>query len=558
MQLKPLLKDQTFSGVGRIFPAVFWLLLLTLVCFYAIRPIMDFDFWWHLKTGEIILQQKALLDIDPFNYTGEIIVKGREAVILNGYWLWQVSAAFLFSVWGFNGIIFLKLATAALTAWALHYHLQRQQLPETARILLVTLGTVVIVTVYNLERPQLFSILFLTLLIGMIADICRGNSPSRILWPVMIIWANIHGGFVVGDILLLLALLGFGIQYRHDRQKLGRLAFWSITGVLASFVNPNGWNACIETFNLMGDSFGTVFVSEYRSSWALYTGTSKLAALCLWAIALLHLTSLYIHPRRYWPEIFISLFIIAFGLKYIRNTGFIAISLLPVTGYYLAQALARRQKIFPKSVHLVIGIVCTALVASLILNEWRIKKASPGPIFYTMPVEMANFLKIAGLSGNLFNDYGTGGYLDWALYPQWKTFIDGRGLDTKVSQHYLKIALTSTELAEGKPLYELLLDRYKIDVIAMRTSVASGNLQPLLRVLLANPDWTPLYLDWMSFVLVRNTPHNLASIQKYGMDKALFLESMLATTLSILRTNPGDKTFMTLYNDLLALKGESL
>jgi hypothetical protein len=162
------------------------------------------------------------------------------------------------------------------------------------------------------------------------------------------------------------------------------------------------------------------------------------------------------------------------------------------------------------------------------------------------------------LSGNLFNDYGTGGYLDWALYPQWKTFIDGRGLDTKVSQHYLKIALTSTELAEGKPLYELLLDRYKIDVIAMRTSVASGNLQPLLRVLLANPDWTPLYLDWMSFVLVRNTPHNLASIQKYGMDKALFLESMLATTLSILRTNPGDKTFMTLYNDLLALKGESL
>lgn len=556
--LKSSLKARTFTNGSRFFPSVFWTLLLTLVGFYAIRPIMDFDFWWHLKTGEIMLQQKALLGIDPFNYTGDIIIKGRESVILNGYWLWQVSAAFLFAVWGFNGIILLKLVTAALTAWALHHQMQRQQLPETVRILLVTLGTVIIVTVYNLERPQVFSIIFITLLIGMIANIRTGESPSRMLCPMMILWANIHGGFVVGDILLGLALLGFLIQYRHDRKKLGKLVLWCLAGVLASFVNPNGWNAFIETFNLMGDSFGTAFVSEYRSSWALYSDTSRVAALCLWAIALLHVTALLLYPRRYWPEIFISLFIIAFGLKYIRNTGFIAISLLPVTGYYLAQALNCWKKNFPKYIHLLICIACTALLASQVIKEWRINKASAGPIFYTMPVEMANFLKHAGLSGNLFNDYGTGGYLDWALYPQWKTFIDGRGLDTKVSQHYLKIALASTELAEGKPVYELLLDHYKIDVIAMRTSVSSGNLQPLLRVLLASPDWTPVFLDWMSFVLVRNTPHNTTSIKQYGIDKVLFLESMIATTISILRTNPGNKTYLTLYNDLLALKGETL
>lgn len=518
---------------------------------------MDFDFWWHLKTGEVMLQQKALLGIDPFNYTGSNIIKGRESVILNGYWLWQVSAAFLFAGWSFNGIIFLKLVTAALTAWALHYQMQRQQLPETVRILLVTLGTVIIVTIYNLERPQVFSILFLTLLIGMIANIRSGENPSRLLCPMMILWANIHGGFVVGDLLLGLALLGFVIQYRHDRKKLGKLILWSLAGVMASFINPNGWNAFIETFNLMGDSFGTVFVSEYRSSWALYSDTSKVAALCLWAISLLHMTALLLHPRRYWPEIFISLFIIVFGLKYIRNTGFIAISLLPVTGYYLAQVVGSWKQNFPKFIHLVICIACTALISSFVLKEWRIKEASPGPIFYTMPIEMANFLKVAGLSGNLFNDYGTGGYLDWALYPQWKTFIDGRGLDTKVSQHYLKIASASREFAEGKPLYELLIDRYKIDVIAMRTSVASGNLQPLLRVLLANPEWTPVFLDWMSFVLVRNTPHNIASIQKYGIDKTLFLESMIATTISILKTNPGNSTFLALYSDLLTLKGET-
>lgn len=556
--LKASLHSQTLTNLDRFLSLVFWVVLLTLICLYAIRPIMDFDFWWHLKTGEVMLQQKALLGIDPFNYTGAGVIMGRESVILNGYWLWQVSAAFLFEVWSFNGIILLKLVTAALTAWALSFQMQRQQLPEEIRILLVTLGTVVFVTIYNLERPQVFSILFITLLIGMIADIRTGERPSRLLCPLMVLWANIHGGFVVGDILLVLAILGFLIQYRHDRKKLGRLVLWAFAGVLASFVNPNGWNAFIETFNFMGDSFGTVFVSEYRSSLALYNETSRVAALCLWAIALLHLTALGLSPRRFWPEIFISLFIIAFGLKYIRNTGFIAISLLPVTGYYLVQAVNSCKINFPKYLHLVLVIACTALLASLTLNEWQIKKSSSGPIFYTMPVEMGKFLKSAGLSGNLFNDYGIGGYLDWALYPQWKTFIDGRGLDTKVSQHYLKIALASKDIAEGRPVYELLLDRYKIDVIAMRTSISSGNLQPLLRVLLASPEWAPVYLDWMSFVLVCNTPHNSASLQKYGIDKNLFIDSMIATTVSILKTSPGNPTYLTLYNDLLALKGETL
>jgi hypothetical protein len=190
----------------------------------------------------------------------------------------------------------------------------------------------------------------------------------------------------------------------------------------------------------------------------------------------------------------------------------------------------------------------------MILKEWHIRKASSGPIAYTIPVEMANFLKNSGLSGNLFNDYGIGGYLVWALYPQWKTFIDGRNLDANVSRHYKAIAFVSMDVADGKPLYEMLIEQYQIDVIAMRTSVSNGNLQPLLRVLLSSPDWTPVFQDWMSFVLVRNTPNNKTPIQQHGIDKSLFVESMLETTISILRTNPGNKTFSLLYNDLVALK----
>lgn len=544
----------SYLTLGKFLHSVFWISLVTLVLFYATRPIADFDFWWHLKTGDVMLQQRALFKIDPFNYTGESVVHSRESVILNGYWLWQITASFLFGVGGGSGIIFLKILTAGLIAWALHHQMVRQQLSELTRITLITMGTLIIISVYNLERPQVYSILFITLLIGNIARIRMGHDPSRMLWPMMVLWANIHGGFVVGDILLGLAAAGFLIQYRHDGKRLISLLIWAFTGILASFINPNGWNAFHEVFNFMNNSLGPAFVSEYRSSWFLFSNISKMSAVFLWTIVIIHFIGLLVVSQRYWPEIFISLFIIVFGLKYIRNVGFIAVSLLPVTGWYLERTLGSFKKSFPEHARILICAVCTVLISWLTLHEWRIKKASTGFITNNFPVSMANFLKTSELSGNLFNDYGIGGFLDWSLYPRWKTFIDGRELNTRVSDHYLKIALTSMEIAERKPLYELLLDRYRIDVIAMRLSISSGQLQPLLKLLIFNPNWTPVFQDWMSFVLVRNTARNFNSIQKYGIDKSRFLDTLLQTSYNMAKEQPDSPTYSVLYNDALSVK----
>jgi len=534
----------------------FWLAFLTLVSLYAIRPIMDHDFWWHLKSGEVILQQKALLSIDPFNYTGDIIVKGREYLILNGYWLWQIAAAGMFAFFGFNGIISLKIITAALISLTVFYQLKRQNLTGPVSVTLVTFGSMIFVSIYNLERPQVFSILFLTILIGMISQIRAGTPPSWMLLPMMTLWANIHGGFVVGDILLGIAAVGFLIQYHHEKEHLIRLLFWSLAGILASFANPCGWTALIEAFNSLHNPL-TASNVEYRSTWAMFFTGSRFEAITLWIISLFHFIALLLVPRRNWPEIFISVFVIAFGLMYLRNTGFIAVSLLPVTCYYLEEAMKNRISGLTPYVRWILFLACSVLIFWMGLQEWQLRKTSSGPIDSTFPVEMANFMKSSGLSGNLFNGHEIGGYLDWALYPQWKTFIDGRELDPQVSKHYLAIALASMEVAEGKPRYELLLDRYRIDVIAMKTTLFRGNLQPLLQVLLASPDWTPVFQDWMSFVLVRNSGHNAEPIRRYAIDKALFIDNMLTTAASILKTNPGNKTFLTLYNDLVLYKART-
>lgn len=534
---------------------LFWTTLVVLLLLYASRPILDPDFWWHLKTGELMLQQHGLLAGDPFNFTGDGIVRDSQAVLLYGYWLWETVTSLLYRTLGFPGIFLLKVVTLALLSWAVLFEMSRQQLSQFTRIVLTGLGALLVINVYHLERPQVFSFLFMTLLLGMIARLRQGERPSRLLFPLMILWANIHGGFVIGDILLLLAVAGFLIQYRHERGRLVSLSLWALGGILASFVNPAGWTAFLKLYQFMSSSVGPEHVLEYRSSLQLYLLQSKVAAASLWGIAALHLIGLSLVSRRYWPEIFVSLFIIAFGLAFIRNTGFVAVSLLPMTGWYLEQACAGLDGRLCRHPRAVSCALLVAIIAWLALGEWQEHRTTHGPIANKFPHNMATFLKSSGLSGRLFNDYNAGGYLDWALYPQWQTFIDGRELDARVSHQYLQIAAGSTKLTNGRPYYALMLDRYRIDVVALRLALPDGRLQPLLKLLLLDPQWVPVFLDDQSFVLVRNTPGNAAAISRHALDKPFFLDMLTRLVAGYVNRSPRATPLTVLYADTLSYTG---
>ena len=534
---------------------IFWLSLCGVLLLYLTRPIRDCDFWWHLKSGDLILQHRALLKADPFNYTGDGIVRGFQAVLLKGYWLWELFASISFNAFGFYGIYLIKLVTVALLVGAFLHEMLRQRLSQFTTVLLTGLGAVVLVNVYNLERPQMFSFIFMTLLIGMLSRIRQDEPASPMLFPVMFLWANIHRGFVIGDILLGLAILGFLIQFRHVKRRRNIHVGWAFCGMLVSLLNPNGWTTITELYNFMQNSIGPTNISEYQSSLQLFLTQSKLAALCLWVLATIHLAGLLLVSRRFWPEIFVSLFIIVFGLSYIRNTGFVAASLLPMTGWYFEQAYSRFQGRLPRHFQSVGCTVIVLVVLWLGYGEIEARKTSQGPVLNYFPISMGNFLQSSGLSGNLFNEYDDGGYLDWALYPQWQTFIDGRELDTGVSKQYLKIAAGLLENVNGKPYYEVMLDSYQIDVVALKIGAADGRLQPLLKLLLNQPEWIPVYLDNLSFVLARNTPQNAAAIQRYGLDKTAFVELMTKKIGDNLAGSPNSRYLAVLYADALIYVG---
>ncbi len=239
---------------------------------------------------------------------------------------------------------------------------------------------------------------------------------------------------------------------------------------------------------------------------------------------------------------------VGFGLKYMRNVPFIAVSLLPMSGWYLDQAVARMGCTRTHLWRTGIVILLSVLLGWQITKEWQ-KRDNGWPVVNSYPKDMALFLLNSGLSGQLFNDYGAGGYLDWALYPKWQTFIDGRGLDYRVFDHFKEIIIADKR-------HGVLLEQYKIDVVALPISTGGGRVQPLLISLLNNPRWTPVYLDGKFFVLARSSEKNNPAINRHKVDKIYFLDSILTLYNGYVNKSPEDLKLMACYTELLSYAGK--
>ena len=128
--------------------------------------------------------------------------------------------------------------------------------------------------------------------------------------------------------------------------------------------------------------------------------------------------------------------------------------------------------------------------------EWKIPKGA------------ADFLAAHHITGPMFNTYEYGGYLIWRLWPEQRTFIDGRALSESVFQDYARI-LYNHDASDGLPSGEDLLNRYGVQVIVMNTFEYATGPVYLLAPALADPAqtaWKLVYNDAQALVFMRTPP----------------------------------------------------
>ena len=247
----------------------------------------DGDTLWQIRTGEWILDHRAIPAVDPFSFTA-----GDKPWFAHE-WLAEVLLALAHRAGGMAGVMTLAAAAAGLTA-AVLLHRLRQFLPGIYAVL----GLIVALSnaaPSMLARPHLLAWPCLVLWCGgLVAARARRTAPSPALLPVMLLWVNLHGSFILGLLLPLPFLLEALLDKGADAKRVLRpwalflLGAWAI-----ALANPEGLGGVLFPFRHIGMAslawalmvickpfMGVMLLYPLvRRQWHMVIGTMSLAAL---------------------------------------------------------------------------------------------------------------------------------------------------------------------------------------------------------------------------------------------------------------------------------------
>lgn len=442
-----------------------------IVLFLSIEPIKNYDIWWHLKTGELIVETGKIPKSDIFSYTS------FGASWINHEWLAQVLLYMAYKVQGAYGLVLLRTILLTFTFFLI-YRRNKLFLTSYSNALALSL-TAMISHISWLNRPLLFGFLLLSATIYLM-DLKRftGNDRSWILIPVFLLWANLHGSFIIG-------LLTVAIYTFTDKRFFSRNILVLILGTGATLINPYTYRTLLYPLQYTGVSVHTRFIEEWQSP-SFHTITAFEIAI------LLSLLALAIAPKVDLTDLIMILVFSHLGLFAQRNTALYAILVVPLIFRYLEKGI---QLNLPTSFLRSFSI--SFLILGALLFGWSLSNRLD-----TLPLEEQNYPVRASqylqnhpeLSQHkMVNTYEWGGYLIWNLHPTYKVYIDGRAdLHGSLLEEYQAI------MAAGPFTQELLLRR-DISLVIIKKGSALDNL------LRTEPGWQETYSDDLTIVHIKNS-----------------------------------------------------
>lgn len=483
------------------------LTLLVVLGLLYIHPVYDPDFWWHLKSGELIWQSLAIPTTDIFSFTTyEAALSPAEQVrvryILTQYWLSQPLFYLLWRWLGPLGVILLRTGLLLLSVFAVFKFLSGKKVNFFIAVSLSALSGLHLV-IFTGERPQLFSFLFSVLFLSGIEYLRAGEGKPKteqrlfFLLPLLtLIWANMHSSAMVAWIIgipYLIYCLYRQLTDRQEQRKWRRLAMILGLSLAITLLNPNTYHGFFLTFNLFQSkhlSMNTEFMSPFlqmKDMRLIYP--SYLVLLVVTAFMFFSRQALLLH------RVLVVIFL-AMSITAMRFTPFFVLLAPMLVGPGLQQAVGRARRTAE-----IVLIVLAVAACLLQISQSRSELLTQGVNHGDFPQQAVNFIRENDPPGRMFNLFEWGGYLQWHL-PEKKTFIDSRVLRLDVYEDYDAIIAPSPV----RPLWRDLLDTYRIDMVLI-----SGVRSELVYMLLKDPDWEPVYADLIAVIFMRR-PHDLPAV----------------------------------------------
>jgi hypothetical protein len=441
--------------------------------------LIDPDTMWQITVGQWIVDHGMVPQTDVYSFT----MRGQPWI--STQWLAQVAYAAIYSSAGWTGPVVLASVCIAAT-FALFTRFLVRHLSESSTLVFVAAALALTVP-HLLARPHVLALpVMMAWVGGLVAAADRRGAPSFWLLPLLTLWANLHGGFVLG--LTLVAPIAVDAVWNADartRKSLAlRWAAFAVAALAASCVTPYGWNSLLASRKILALGEALPLIMEWRAADFSYLGPLEVCLLLGFGLALYRGVSL--PPLR----IVLLLGMLHMALSQMRSLETFAL-LMPL---FLAGPLA--QQIGATDHHakpaggprgLLFAGLAVALLAGTVAYASVVRFA---PHTRGSPVAAVAELKKLNFS-RVFNDYDFGGYL---IANGVAPFIDGR--TELYGEKFFVDHNAASGLMKPENLFRLL-DEYNIEATLMRTQSAATKLLDHI------DGWQKVYADDIATIHVR-------------------------------------------------------
>jgi tetratricopeptide (TPR) repeat protein len=469
-------------------------LLLVLSFLAGLFKICDNDVWWHVRTGEIILDTARVPRTDPFSHLAE-----GHAWITHE-WLAEAVAAAVARAGGLAALTLAKCGVAAFLALVL-WRLARGAGASAGAAFAAILLAIATARFRFFERPHLATLVLLPVILDALARIVArpggGLSRRDLAVPLLfLLWANLHGGFVIGLAMFpVVGLAGAAAAWRVRRgggapgfARLRRLGALFALSAASTLANPNGIHAHL--YPLINERALRVVrngewlppeLAQFPLFFTLLVATALLALAFGRAAGAARLAPLA-------P-------LAALALRSNRSIGELAVVAavplaLLVDGACAAARVRWGARAVPlaRAAPLALAATLIALDALGLTINSTFYRFGLGVNEKCFPIRAADFVASRGLAGRLANSPPFGGYLIWRFWPERKVFADGR-LDVYVDANE-RLARTPWDvtLRERALAYGILMTESPVGRDAMTSAVA------------ASAEWSLLFWDDVAMV----------------------------------------------------------
>ncbi len=472
-------------------------MIVTLSLFTGVEQ--DPDFWWHLRIGRWMADNGRLPSTDIFTFSVP------SHVWTDHEYLTEIAMWLVYSTLGLEVLIVLF----GLITWAGFWLLYRQVRRQPFVIVGVGLALAAIAgsPIWG-PRAQMITFALSCLQLYWLEGYMSGRSRALRFFPlVMVLWANLHGGWVIAFGWLGVAIAAEAAGWLLDRSNHAHLMHLRFLGIitllsaLAVAATPHFLSLYPYPFQTQGSVAQQKLIVEWFSPDFHQTFLRPFEAMMFLVIIgfVLKRPSLY--------EFLLVMLALFLSLQSVRNIAlFVAAATPPMINCFSAywkQISGERgwkfvlppRALFAVTTAVVLVVIAVATVVRIAGAISPARQQSMDATTY--PVAAADWLAAhPDVGTRMYNQYGWGGYLAYRFYPDpnRKVFIFGEAalMGDPLLNEYESVQTL-------QPDWKQVLDKYRIDYIVYNRGAALAN------VLATQPDWKLAYQDSVTVIYVRAT-----------------------------------------------------